>query len=76
LRLLADDENFFAAYNPSLTMHAETLERYSELKPLFEDISARLDTVTLRELSGQVLVDQRSPEDVASDWLEQQGLID
>jgi osmoprotectant transport system substrate-binding protein len=76
LRLLEDDETFFAAYNPSLTMRAETLERYPDLKPLFEDIAGRLDTQTLRELSGEVLVDKRSPEDVAQDWMEEQGLID
>ncbi|MEJ7744157.1 MAG: glycine betaine ABC transporter substrate-binding protein [Nocardioidaceae bacterium] len=75
LRLLEDDENFFAAYNPSLTMRAETFERYPDLKPLFDDISGRLDTETLRELSAQVLVDQTSPEDVAEDWMRQQGQI-
>jgi len=76
LRLLEDDETFFAAYNPSLTMSAETLRSYPELKPLFEDIAGRLDTQTLRELSAEVLVDKRAPEDVAQDWMEDQELID
>ncbi|MDQ3480699.1 MAG: hypothetical protein M3423_05125 [Actinomycetota bacterium] len=76
LRLLEDDENFFPAYNPALTMSAETLERYPDLKPLFDDIAARLDTDTLRALSAQVLIDRRPAEDVAQEWMEQQGLID
>jgi osmoprotectant transport system substrate-binding protein len=76
LELVEDDENFFAAYNPSLTMRAETLDRYPDLKPLFEDITERLDTDTLRRLDAAVLVDQRSAEDVAEEWLQEQGLID
>ncbi|MBA3233631.1 MAG: hypothetical protein H0T17_06760 [Propionibacteriales bacterium] len=57
-------------------MRAETLERYPELKPLFEDISKRLDTETLRQLSTEVLVDQKPAEDVAQDWMQEQGLIE
>ncbi len=75
LRLLEDDEGFFPAYNPSLTMRAETLESYPELKPLFEDIAERLDTETLRRLSAEVLVDQRPADAVAQEWMEEQGLI-
>lgn len=76
VELLEDDEDFFAAYNPSLTMRAETLDRYPDLKPLFEDIAERLDTDTLRRLDAAVLVDQRSAEDVAQEWMQEQGLID
>lgn len=36
-------------------------------------IAKWLDTETLRELDAQVLVDQRSAEDVAEDWLAEQG---
>jgi len=76
LRLLDDDESFFAAYNPSLTMRAETLDRYPDIEPLFADIAKRLDTTTLRDLSAQVLVDRRAPEDVAEDWMSDEGLIE
>lgn len=44
--------------------------------PLFEDIAGRLDTPTLRELDAQVMVDHRDPEDVAQDWMAEQGLVD
>ncbi len=76
LELLGDDQDFFAAYNPSLTMRAETLDRYPDLQPLFEDVAERLDTETLRRLDAEVLVEQRSAEDVAREWLEAQGLVD
>ena len=76
LRSLEDDDDFFAAYNPALTLQAETLEKYPDLEPMFDDIAGRLDTETLRDLSAQVLVDKRSAEDVAADWLAEQGLVE
>lgn len=75
LRLLEDDQKFFVAYNPAPTMRLETLRDIPDLAPLFADISARLDTATLRDLSAQVLVERRSPEDVAEDWLADEGLV-
>ncbi len=73
LRLLEDDEGFFAAYNPSLTMREETLERHPELAEIFAPISEKLDTGTLRELSAAVVVEGNSPEDVAERWLRENG---
>ena len=75
LRLLEDDEGFFAAYNPSLNIRKETLERYPELAELFAPISEKLDTETLRELSGAVLVEGDSPEEVAELWLQENGFV-
>jgi osmoprotectant transport system substrate-binding protein len=76
LTLLEDDEDFFVAYNPAPTMRAETLEGLPDLEPLLADIASRLDTETLRDLSAEVLVDGRAHEDVAEDWLQDEGLVD
>jgi len=75
LRLLEDDEGFFAVYNPSLTMRKETLERYPELAEIFAPISEKLDTETLRELSAAVLVEGSSPEEVAQRWLQENEFV-
>ena len=76
LRLLEDDEDFFAVYNPSLTMRQETLEQYPELEELFASISEKLDTGTLRELSAAVAVEGNSPQEVAEQWLQENGFIE
>lgn len=76
LRLLEDDEGFFAVYNPSLTVREETLEQHPELAEIFAPISERLDTETLRELSAAVLVEGSSPEEVAERWLQENGFIE
>ena len=75
LRLLEDDENFFAFYNPSLNMRKETLKQYPELEELFAPISKKLDTGTLRELSAAVEVDGGTPANVAEHWLQENGFI-
>ncbi len=75
LALLEDDETFFAAYNPSLTMKEATLKSNPELKEIFAPISEKLDTDALRELSASVEVEGNSPETVAERWLEENGLV-
>lgn len=76
LRLLKDDKGFFPPYNPSLSMRVGTLKRFPDLEPLFEDIASRLTTQTLRKLNGKVLIGHVSPEQVARNWLQQEGLIE
>ena len=39
LRLLEDDKDFFAVYNPSLTIRQETFEQYPQLSEVFAPIS-------------------------------------
>jgi osmoprotectant transport system substrate-binding protein len=73
LRLLEDDEGFFSAYNPSLNVSSETLDRYPELEELFAPISEELDTETLRELSGAVELEGGTPAGVAERWLRDNG---
>lgn len=73
LELLEDDEDFFAAYNPALTMREDTLETYPEMSELFEPIAAELDTSTLRQLSASVEVDGNAPAVVAERWLRERG---
>ena len=75
LKLLEDDKNFFAVYNPSLTIRKEVLAQYPQLRDLFAPISEKLDTETLRKLNHAVEVEGKSPEQVAKTWLRDNGFI-
>lgn len=75
LELLEDDENFFAAYNPTLTVREETLNQYPQLEDIFAPISEELDTEALRELSAAVEVEGENPTGVAERWLQGNGFI-
>ena len=76
LQLLEDDEEFFAVYNPSLNIRESTLDQYPQLEKVFTPISEELDTKTLRQLNHAVDVEGKSPESVATRWLEENGFIE
>jgi len=74
LTVLEDDEQFFASYLPSLNV-GEGVEGIDQLEALFGPVAAALDTETMQALNAQVDVDGDQPEDVAREFLEQNGLI-
>ena len=76
LRLLEDDQNFFAVYNPSLTIRQSVFEQYPQLRKVFVPISEKLDTATLRRLNYAVDVQGKAPEKVARTWLQENGFIE
>ena len=76
LELLEDDKDFFAVYNPSLTVRQSVYEQYPQLREIFVPISERLDTETLRRLNYQVDVKNKTPEKVAETWLRDNGFIE
>lgn len=75
LNLLRDDEEFFAVYNPALTIRQDVFSQYPQLRKVFVPISEKLDTETLRDLNYEVDVKGRSPESVARTWLQKEGFI-
>ncbi len=76
LRLLEDEEDFFAVYNPALTVREDVYSQYPQLREIFVPISEKLDTETLRKLNYAVDVEGESPEKVAQTWLRENGFIE
>lgn len=75
LRTLEDDQDFFPLYNPALVMRQETYEEYQQLEELFAPIAESLDTETLRSLNAAVDSEGRPAEDVAEEWLRENGFL-
>jgi len=75
LRILEDDEMFFAVYNAALNVRSEALEQAPELPDLFDPLAESLDTETMQQLNTAVDQDGELPEDVASQYLEDNGFI-
>lgn len=76
LVVLEDDQGFFPAYNPAPVVRAEILEAYPELAAVMQELSGLLDEETLTQLNYQVAVEDRQPEEVAGEFLQEQGLVD
>ncbi len=75
LTVLEDDKSFFVKYNIAMTVRQETLDEYPEIEEVFNPISEKLSNDKMTELNARVDVDGELPEDVATDFLEEEGLI-
>lgn len=77
LKVIEDDENFFPVYNPALEVRKETYDEYGkQLDEIFTPIAKALDTKAMTRMNAQVDVDGALPEDVAEDWLSENGFVE
>ncbi len=75
LVVLEDDQAFFPAYQPSLNVRQEVFDANPGLAELFAPVAVALDTVTMTALNSEVDQGGSEPAEVATKFLEEQGLI-
>jgi osmoprotectant transport system substrate-binding protein len=75
LELVEDPKGFFPLYNPALQVRKDVYEEYPQLEKLFAPISKKLTTETLQNLNTQVDIEGQLPEEVAEQWLSENGFI-
>lgn len=76
LTVLEDDKGFFPLYNPSPVFTDSVFSEYGdELATIFDPISEALTQEEMTALNERVSVDLERPEDVASDWMSENGFI-
>ncbi len=75
LTVLEDDKDAFLSYLPAITMMKN---RYDQVGEQVSELIApllKLDQDTITKLNARVDVEGEFPEDVAEDWLSNQGLL-
>ncbi|MGA6128696.1 MULTISPECIES: glycine betaine ABC transporter substrate-binding protein [unclassified Microbacterium] len=75
LVVMADDKEFFPSYQGGFTLKQSTLDDYPAITDVLGELSPLLTTEVMQGLNAKVDVDGEDPEDVAVDWLQEQGLI-
>ena len=75
LTVLEDDKGFFPLYNPSAVVHEETDKEHPEILEVLEPIVQSLTTEKMTELNSQVSNEGLKPEQVAEDFLREEGFI-
>src|SRR5690625_487075 len=75
LLVLEDDENFFPAYQGALTMKQSVVDEYPALVDIVAEVSELLTTEEMQKLNALADVEGEDPEDIAADWLEENGLV-
>jgi osmoprotectant transport system substrate-binding protein len=76
LVVMKDPKSIWPFYYPAPVVRSDVLEKYPKIKGILNEVSASLSVETMRELNGQVDLDQEDPEDVARQHLEEEGIID
>ncbi|MFJ4224470.1 glycine betaine ABC transporter substrate-binding protein [Microbacterium sp. NPDC089695] len=75
LVVMEDDQDFFPSYQGGFTLKQSTLDEYPAIADVLAELSPLLTTEVMQELNAKADVDGEDPEDIAIDWLEEQGLI-
>lgn len=72
---LEDDKHFHPVYNAAPNVRTETLEKYPQIKEVLEPVVPLLDNETMTTLNGKVDLDGMEPDQVAKEFLIENGLI-
>ncbi len=72
--VLEDTKNIWPPYYPAPVVSAQWLKAHPDAQAVFNSVSKKLTAEAMRELNGAVDLEKEEPNDVASDFLEEQGL--
>lgn len=75
LRVLRDDKRFFPFFNAALTVRSPALRESPEIERLFAPVAEALTDEAVTDLNARVDVEGETPEDVAEEFLRDQGVI-
>jgi osmoprotectant transport system substrate-binding protein len=76
LHVLEDDQNGFISYLSSVMVMEELADEHPELLDLAAELGEPIDEELMTEMNQQVDVEGEFPEDVAEQYLRDQGFID
>lgn len=76
LTLMEDTENAFISYLSAVQINNPFYEDNPEMADVIADIGADIDEETMTAMNAQVDVDGEFPEDVAAQYLQEQGFIE
>ncbi len=75
LTVLKDDQHFFPNYNAALTLKQSLLTKYPAIASIINPVAAKLDNATMTELNAEVDAQGLPADQVAADWLKQNGFV-
>ena len=73
--VLEDDKGYFPAYALAPVVREEVLENHPEIGDLLNELSSKLDDATMAQLNAKVDVDRMSVENVATEFLNEHGML-
>ncbi len=75
--LLEDDKDMFPPYNSTLVVRDQTIEQAGpDLEEVVGQVNEGLTDEAMQELNARVDLDKETPKAVASQYLQETGLVD
>ncbi|MCF8085762.1 MAG: ABC transporter substrate-binding protein [Desulfohalobiaceae bacterium] len=75
LRVLEDTKNIQPVYQPAPLIRQEVKQRYPEIPSILAPLFRTLDRETLQKLNSRIAVEGRPAEEVARQYLQEQGML-
>lgn len=75
LTVLEDDKQLFPPYQGAPMLRKETVEKYPEIKKALNKLKGKITDDEMREMNYKVNVKGMSPEEVAREYLNKEGLL-
>ena len=69
LKVLKDDKNYFPNYEAGIVIRQEILKKYPEVEKLLSKLNGKISTEKMQDLNYQVEIEQKSPAEVAAQFL-------
>lgn len=76
LKVMDDPQGVQMVYEPAPVVRQSVLESYPQIEELLKPVFESLDRETLQTLNGKIQVDGLPADQVAHDYLTEQGLLD
>lgn len=73
---LDDPENLFPPYQGAPLLRNETMEEYPELKDILNQLGGKITDEQMRQMNYEVDYEDRSPKEVAEEFLQDEGLLE
>lgn len=75
LIIIEDPKSIPPVYEPSAIIRKEVLDKYPDVKGVVEKVFGLLTKENLQEMNKAVIVDGKSPQEVAKTFLQEKGLL-
>jgi osmoprotectant transport system substrate-binding protein len=76
LVVMEDPKSIWPFYYPAPVVRSDVLQKNPKMEEVLNSVSETLDVKTMRQLNAQVDIEQEDPEDVAAEFLKDQGLVE
>ncbi len=76
LVVMEDPKSIWPFYYPAPVVRSDVLEKNPKMEEVLNSVSETLDAKTMRQLNAQVDIEQEDPDEVAAEYLKDQGLVE